>query len=123
MASVVVSALNMTLSLFLNKARRSLAENLKDGDLNSQELRGLIMSNMESIKTKIDGLARRELLSSASFIEEGLFLLNDLLDSKGPVLTMRVMALECPTYKVASVLPSFDDAFKQVVRFKDWIKR
>ena len=121
MASVVVSALNMTLSLFLNKAQRSLAENLKDGDLNSQELRGLIMSNMESIKTKIDGLARRELLSSASFIEEGLFLLNDLLDSEGPVLMMDEMACG-PSYRVLSDLPSFDDAFKQVVRLKDWIK-
>ena len=121
MASVVVSALNMTLSLFLNKARRSLTEDLKNGDLNSQELRGLIMSNMESIKTKIDGLARRELLSSASFIEDGLFLLNDLLDSKGPVLMMDE-APE-PEYKVARDFPSFNDAFEQVVRFKDWIKR
>ena len=108
MSYVVVSALRMTLGIFLNQPRRSLGENLKDGDLNSQQLRGLIMSNMESIKTKIDGLARRELLSSVSFIEEGLFLLNDLLDKPNDDLDGR--------------FPTFGDVFDCVVRFKSWMR-
>ena len=74
--------LKMTLGLFVSKARSSLSEKLKDGGLNSQQLRGLIMSNLQDIKTKLAGLARSNLLTSASNVEEGLRFLDALLLDK-----------------------------------------
>ena len=123
MSAVVVSAVKMTFGLFLTKVRDSLSENLKDGDLNSEELRSLITSNMENIRTKIDALSRRELLSSASFIEEGMFYLNDSLNER------RMDSLEpseghhfrAEALTISFV--SFDDVFDHYVRFKNWLKR
>ena len=80
MSGMVAVVLKMTFGVFVNKARGSLSEKLQDGGLNSQQLRSLIVSNFDDIKTKLDGLARGNLLSSISFIQEGLGLLNDLLD-------------------------------------------
>jgi hypothetical protein len=80
MSGMVAVVLKMTLGLFVNKARGLLSKKLKDDGLNSQQLRSLIVSNFEDIKTKLDGLARGNLLSSISFIQEGLGLLNDSLD-------------------------------------------
>jgi hypothetical protein len=80
MSGMVAVVLKMTLGLFVKKARSSLSEKLKDGGLNSQQLRSLIVSNFGDIETKLVGLARGNLLSSVSFIQEGLGLLNDLLD-------------------------------------------
>jgi hypothetical protein len=80
MSGMVAVVLKMTFGVFVNKARGSLSKKLKDGGLNSQQLRSLIVSNFEDIKTKLDGLARGNLLSSVSFIQEGLRLLDDLID-------------------------------------------
>ena len=121
MSAVVVSAVKLTFGLFLTKVRVSLSENLKDGDLNSQELRSLITSNMENIKTKIDGLSRCELLSSASFIEEGMLYLNDSLNES------RMDSLEPfeGFHRTAAVtrFVSFNDVFDHYVHFKNWLKR
>ena len=85
MSSLVVVVLKMTLGLFVNKARKSLSEKLKDGGLNSQQLRGLIMSNCQDMKTNVVDLARSNLLTSASSLEEGVRLLSDLaLDEPNP---------------------------------------
>ena len=80
MSDMVAIVLKMTLGLFVKKARCALSEKLKDGGLNSQQLRSLITSKLEDVKTKLDGSARGNLLSSASFIQEGLGILDDLLD-------------------------------------------
>ncbi|CAB4043412.1 Hypothetical predicted protein [Paramuricea clavata] len=80
MSGMVAVVLKMTFGVFVNKARSSLSEKLKDGGLNSQQLRSLIVSNFGDIETKLVGLARGNLLSSVSFIQEGLGLINDLLD-------------------------------------------
>ena len=77
---MVAIVLKMTLGLFVKKARSSLSEKLKDGGLNSQQLRSLIMNKLDDVKTKLVGLARGNLLSSASFIQEGLGILDHLLD-------------------------------------------
>ena len=120
MSSVVLSALKMTLGLYLNKVRTSWSESLKDGDLNSQQFRSLIMSDMESIKTQIDGLARRELLSSASFIQEGMFLLNELLDTSHKRYRYKTMSMgrDRPIRQ-----PPFAAVFRHIVHFKNWLNR
>ena len=80
MSDVVGIVLKMTLGLFVKNARSSLSDKLKDGGLNSQQLRILIINNLQHVAKKLDGLARSNLLSSVSRIQEGLRLLGDLLD-------------------------------------------
>lgn len=80
MSDVIGIVLKMTLSLFVKKARSSLSDKLKDGGLNSEQLRNLIISNLQDVGRKLDGLARANLLTSVSRIQEGLRLLGDLLD-------------------------------------------
>jgi uncharacterized protein YjgD (DUF1641 family) len=124
MSAVVLSALKMTLGIFLNKARRSLGENLKDGDLNSLQLRSLITTKMESIETKIDGIALSPLRTSASFIRDGMFLLNDLLENLDHQDELGVMSSKLERVEKLVVGASvFDDAFNYVVGFKSWLKR
>jgi uncharacterized protein YjgD (DUF1641 family) len=124
MSAVVLSALKMTLGIFLNKARRSLGENLKDGDLNSLQLRSLITTKMESIETKIDGIALSPLRTSASFIRDGMFLLNDLLENLDHQNELGVMSSKLERVEKLVVGASvFDDAFNYVVGFKSWLKR
>ncbi|CAB4020934.1 Hypothetical predicted protein [Paramuricea clavata] len=110
MGSFVEGALKLTIGLFWNKARSSVAEKLKDGDLNSQKLRSLIVSNMEDIKGKLDGAARRELLSSVSYVEEGLFLLNDLIDSEKHAI-----------HQQGGLQQHLHAAFDYVLRMKRWL--
>ncbi len=80
MSDMVAIVLKMTLGLFVKKAQSALSKKLKDGGLNSQQLRSLITSKLEVVKTELVGLARGNLLSSASFIQEGLGILDHLLD-------------------------------------------
>ena len=80
MSGAVEMVLKMTLGLFVKKARSALGNKLKDGGLNSQQLRGLIISKLDEVKTELVGLARGNLLSSASFIREGLGFLDDVFD-------------------------------------------
>ena len=80
MSEVVGIVLKMTLSLFVDKARSSLSDKLKDGGLDSQQLRNLVISKLQNLEKKLDGLARASLLTSVSRVQEGLRLLGDLLD-------------------------------------------
>ena len=80
MSDVVGIVLKMTLGLFVKKARRLSSDKLKDGGLNSQELRDLIIGSLQDVERKLGGLARANLLTSVSRIQEGLRLLGHLLD-------------------------------------------
>ena len=80
MSDVIGIVLKMILGLFVKKARSSLSDKLKDGGLNSQQLRNLIVSKLQNVERKLGGLARANLLTSVSRIQEGLRLLGDLLD-------------------------------------------
>ena len=80
MSDVIGIVLKMILGLFVKKARSSLSDKLKDGGLNSQQLRNLIVSKLQNVERKLGGLARANLLTSVSRIKEGLRLLGDLLD-------------------------------------------
>ena len=70
MTSIVRSILSSTVGLLWNKARNSTAAKLKDGDVRE----------LNDIKTKPDGLSRKDLLSGYCFLIEGLDLLQVSLD-------------------------------------------
>ena len=72
MSSFVGAILKATVGLLVNKGRNVVAEKLKDGDVTNEQLRNLIVSELDDIKSKLDGLARNDLLASISFFKEGL---------------------------------------------------
>ena len=80
MSSIVTGILSSTLGLLWNKARDAAAKKLKDGDITDVKIRKLLVRELSDIKTKIDGLSRKDLLSSYSFLQEGVELFNDCLD-------------------------------------------
>ena len=80
MSSIVTSILSSTLGLLWNKARDATAKSLKDGDVTDAKIREIVVRELNDIKTKLDGLSRKDLLSSYMFLKEGVQLLIDSLD-------------------------------------------
>ncbi|CAB3991603.1 Hypothetical predicted protein [Paramuricea clavata] len=76
MSSIVTSILSSTVGLLWNKARDSTAAKLKDGDITDEKIREIVVRDLNDIKTKLDGLARKDLLSSYNFLQEGVDFLN-----------------------------------------------
>ena len=81
MSSIITSIISSSLGLVLNKARHTAADKLKQrGDVTDEQLRNAIVDDLNDIKTKIDGLARKDSLASYSFLKEGIISLNVALD-------------------------------------------
>ena len=69
-----------TIGLLVNKARDKAAEKLTEGDITYQKFRSIILREIDDIKSKLDGLARRDLLASITFFKEGIQFLYDVFD-------------------------------------------
>ena len=80
MSSIATAVFKVTIGLLVNKGRDKAAEKLKDGDITDQKFRGLIVREMDDIKSKLDGLSRKDLLASISFFEEGIELLYEVFN-------------------------------------------
>ena len=76
MSSIITGILNSTIGLLWNKARDLTAAKLQDGDVTDAKIREIVVRELNDIKTKLDGLCRKDLLSSYSFLREGVDLLN-----------------------------------------------
>ena len=85
MSSIITAVFKATVGLLVNKGRDKAAEKLKDGDVTDQKFRGLIVREIDDIKSKLDGLARKDLLASISFFEEGIELLYVVFDKARPI--------------------------------------
>ena len=72
MSSFIDAILKATVGLLVNKGRNVAAEKLKKGDVTNEQVRNLIVSELDDIKSKLDGIARKDLLASISFLREGL---------------------------------------------------
>ena len=72
MSEVVTSVVKLTFGFLANKIRSGIAERLKDSDVTDEECRRLIVRELDDIKSKLDGLARKDLLSSLCFLQEGV---------------------------------------------------
>ena len=134
MSSIVTAVFKATIGLLVNKGRDKAAEKLKDGDVTDQKFRGLIVREIDDIKSKLDGLSRKDLLASISFFKEGIELLYEVFDHKarsrseyGPVTTQAACA-EASVSLVKEVrnvdLTDLDDSTKRKLsdakeRFKD----
>ena len=75
MSSIAIGVFKLTIGLLVNKGRDKAAEKLKDGDVTDEKFRGLIVREIDDIKSKLDGLSKKDLLASISFFKEGIGLL------------------------------------------------
>ena len=80
MASIVTAVLKATVGLILNKGRDLAADKLQEGDVTEQQFRNMIVREIDDIKSKLDGLARRDLLTSISIFKEGIVFLYKVLN-------------------------------------------
>ena len=80
MSSIITAILSSTVGLLWNKARNATAAKLQDGDVSDEKVQEIVVRELNDIKTKFDGLSRKDLLSSYSFLREGVELLNVCLD-------------------------------------------
>ena len=87
MSSIVTGILSSTVGLLLNKARDATAKNLQEGDVTDAKIRGMIVRELNDVKTKIDALARTDLHTSYNNLQEGVLLLTASLDETKNELT------------------------------------
>ena len=80
MPSIVTGILSSTVGLLWNKTRDWTAAKLNDGDITDARIREIVVRELNDIKTKLDGLSRKDLLTSYRFFKEGVDLLSICLD-------------------------------------------
>ena len=81
LSGVIAKIVSSTLGFVLNKGRNKVTDKLKErGEVTDAKLRNVMVEDLNDIKTKIDGLARKNLLASYSFLKEGIVTLNLALD-------------------------------------------
>ena len=81
MSSLITAVFKATIGLLVNKGRDKLAEKLNEGDVTDQKFRGLIVREIDEIKSILHGLARKDLLASISLFKEGIELLYEVFES------------------------------------------
>ena len=72
MSELVSVVLKRTFGFWGKLIRRKVAKRFEGGDFTNKECRRLIVRELDDIKSKLDGLARKDLLSSLCFLQEGV---------------------------------------------------
>jgi len=83
MSSIITAVFKATIGLLVNKGRDKAAEKLKEGDVTEQKFRSVIVREIDDIRSKLDGLSRKDLLTSISFFVEGIELLYEVFHKAG----------------------------------------
>ena len=81
MSSIITAVFKATFGLLVNKARDKAAEKLKEGDVTDKRIRDLIQREIDDIKSKLDGLARKDLLAAIDAFEAGVRYLYQAMDA------------------------------------------
>ena len=80
MSVIITAVFKATIGWFVDKCRDEAAKKLKDGDITDQQFRGIIMREIDDMRSKLDGLSRKDLLASISFFREGVELLYEVFE-------------------------------------------
>ena len=72
-----------TIGLLSKTPRKLLVKKFTDGGLNEEESRQYLIRDLDEIKSKLDGFARKDLLASLSFFKEGVTRLYGSLQKSG----------------------------------------
>ena len=99
MSSLITAVFKATIGLLVNKGRDKLAEKLNEGDVTDQKFRGLIVREIDEIKSMLDGLTKKDLKTSISLFKEGIELLYEVFESARPssehkILTEQAASVE-----------------------------
>ena len=81
MSEIVTSLLKAVAGFLVNKARDRAAEKLKEGDVTDNKIRELIQREINDIKSKLDALSRKDLLTAIDAFEGGFRYLNQALET------------------------------------------
>ena len=82
MSAIITVVFKATIGWLVDKGRDEAAKKLKDGDVTDQQFRGIIMREIDDMKSKLDGLSRKDLLASIGFFREGIELLYEVFEEK-----------------------------------------
>ena len=80
MSVIITAVFKATIGWLVDKCRDEAAKKLKDGDITDQQFRGIIMREIDDMRSKLDGLSRKDLLASISFFREGVELLYEVFE-------------------------------------------
>ena len=80
MSVIITAVFKATIGWLVDKCRDEAAKKLKDGDITDQQFRGIIMREIDDLRSKLDGLSRKDLLASISFFREGVELLYEVFE-------------------------------------------
>ena len=80
MSVIITAVFKATMGWLVDKCRDEAAKKLKDGDITDQQFRGIIMREIDDMRSKLDGLSRKDLLASISFFREGVELLYEVFE-------------------------------------------
>ena len=83
MSTLLRVIVNSAIGLLCNKPRDYFAKRLNEGDINDAEFRQIIVRELDDIKTKLDGLSRKDLLASLSCLKDGVIQLYNSLEKYG----------------------------------------
>ncbi|XP_044165571.1 uncharacterized protein LOC122949592 [Acropora millepora] len=108
MSEIVTSLLKTVVGFLIDKARDRAAEKLKEGDVTDNKIRELIQREIDDIKSKLDALSRKDLLTAIDAFEGGLRYLNQALEtgsetvrSAAPTKETLINATEAPVLTAA----------------------
>ena len=82
MSAIITAVFKATIGWLVDKGRDEAAKKLKDGDVTDQQFRSIIMREIGDVKSKLDGLSRKDLLASIGFFREGIELLYEVFEEK-----------------------------------------
>ena len=82
MSSITTFLLNIAIGWLVNEGRNVTAEKLNEGDVTDKKVLDLIVREVEDIKSKLDGLSRKDLLVAVDSFETGVRFLFQALDVK-----------------------------------------
>ena len=81
MSAIVTTVLKGTLGFLIKKGRKAAVERLKDGDVTNETLKNWIVDEIDSVNSKLDAMAKKDLGASISFFKEGLVFLNNAMET------------------------------------------
>ena len=82
MSAIITAVFKATIGWLVDKSRDEAAKKLKDGDVTDQQFRSIVMREIDDVKSKLDGLSRKDLLASIGFFREGIELLYEVFEEK-----------------------------------------
>ena len=109
MSAIVTTVLKGTLGFLIKKGRKVAVERLKDSDVTNEKLKNWIVDEIDSINSKLDAMAKKDLGASISFFREGLVFLNNAMET----ITCGIGSLNASPVEVGKVKNVKEENFEE----------